>query len=177
MRNLTYISNPDKPTWVCTLCNPFMIEIGHVLGRCIVYNQTIDYSKYGFGDERKDIWGQEYKNGAYAVLGGQGHGEDEDAWFLQKPTLYDRDNLGHDWSEFIKEDWTANEAHEYIEFINKNFNYSWDKHGRYEPYFIMLTARLINRFEKKYGTVEKLFQNRLPKIMDQLKEKAKEYDS
>lgn len=163
------VSDPDRPQWVCTLCMPIAIEIGHVLGRWIIYNMALQpYLDKLNASGWKDNWSKEYEDGRYAVLGGQGHGDSESGWFLQKPIVTDD---YFDYCDYYEDHLTINEAHHHIEHITKVLDYSIENCGLYENYFVLKTSQLIERFERKYGNIEKLAEKRSLEIMKDLVQK------
>ena len=138
-------------TWVCTLCYPFALEIGHIWGNgSLIYMAPHPLDKMQEG----------YEGGKYAILQGQGHRDDECVKFSEKPT-YKR--YGKDWWErellpnellmsmdstlgFYE---TAKEFLIYNEKIERNFDW----------WFIEKLAGLVARFEKKFGPIEKFYES------------------
>lgn len=145
-----------------------MIEIGFILGRCLVYNENIDpyldrvgLAKKGWTDTNE----VSYADGHYAILGGQGHRDDESGWFHKKPhkleEMFNPDDYYEDWMSVA-------EAHRHVCYAQEQFHYYPEKDGYYETVLVELAARLIERFEAKHGNIERLFRKRTPKIFKDL---------
>lgn len=139
--------DPFKPDWVCTLCFPWMLEIGYVFPfGWLVYNKEVKGS----------LWSKEYEDGKFAFLKGQGHGEHEILFFDEKPYYVNLDDeYGYDW--FQIDSMNVRATLDSLEQIKK---YKPDLYGKimdewpyqtFAKYLLSRTARLLKNWEKRFN--------------------------
>jgi hypothetical protein len=72
-----YFESKNYATWVCSMCYPFALEIGHLAGcGSLIYMENHPYEG--------SIAMENYGTGKYALLHGQGHRDDESIIFDEK---------------------------------------------------------------------------------------------
>lgn len=154
MKRPYLITDPKNITagkcwWPCTLCYPTMLQIGAAAQYCIVYNKNPTSNGYGT-NSGNEAYGTE---GKYAVLGGQGHGDDEDFLFLKKPLLTKQefDKLYGDTSEYFNMVEKQLLVYRDVKYSIDNYGYNPDKNAYYEFWFLWRVSNLIRAWEKKFG--------------------------
>lgn len=136
-------SSGNHNTWVCSLCYPFALEIGRVyhVGSLI----------YMRNNPKDTLMPKEYtEKGTYALLCGQGHRDDEMAFFEDKPE-FDVDGYYKPYVINMDIGFSIDLYNCYIEqgFIKPNM-----KPYDFRRFFVMQLAKIVNNFEKKYGKIE-----------------------
>lgn len=138
-------------TWVCSLCYPFALEIGHLYGcgsLIFMKNHPLD-----------TMAPKEYGDGKFALLAGQGHRDEETIIFDERPRVeitpeFKLYNYHPDYGT-MKFDLSG--AIELYEMAIEYGNYT--KKQNFECFIIESLHKLINRWEKKNGNVEQFYEN------------------
>lgn len=169
MKTYYTISNYENPKFACTMCNPCMLEIGIAWGRCVVYNEGLE--QFGV----RDIWGKEYKEGRFAILSGQGHGEDESLFFNMDPSTYfDEEYTGYfDYCQPVLKSCSCFYGWDNVQFAIQNNWYCPERDGFYDECFLEVICRLVNAWKRKYKTTpQELFKSRSDVIINKIREKS-----
>lgn len=142
-RKYLITSDPTNPKWICQACYPAMLEIGFAGRHCIVYNKNHSHTNHG---------NIPYSNGKYAILDGQGHGEDEYTFFLKKP-IWDKNK--DDPIEIIDLKVYPNDGYDDILYSIEHYGYDRKKDGFYSYWVLNNVSSLLKAWERKFGqTVE-----------------------
>lgn len=146
-------------TWVCSSCYPFALEIGKIYGvGSLIF--MIDHPMDTLAPEK-------YGKGTYAILGGQGHRDDEVAFLSEKPvTVYDKNIKYYDTRPYNIDMSMSASINLYETYIKNGLvNANIDSY-KFQELFISRIAGLVNRFEKKYGVVETIYEKFLTERID-----------
>jgi hypothetical protein len=157
-------ADPYKPYWVCNLCYPTMIELGHIWGiGWLVYN-------------RSDETGEEN----YAILKGQGHRDDETIVFEEKPHRMEGDFsdtiIPYDFQMKFYDAINAFEAIKSLVGIKKfqDKNGPGILAGEVSHWITLQCVNIIAKWEKKFGNVEKFYKKFHVKRLKQREEYYKQ---
>lgn len=164
--NRNAVCDNHHKTWVCSLCYPFALEIGKIYG-----GYSLIYMRNTPLDNNMP---PDYGDGMYAILGGQGHRDDEVAFFKDKPTYtYDNEYKLLDISPgrikidlgdaiAIYKDFTD------IGAIKPNLN-----PYEFGPILIKKLADMVKKFEQKYGKIEEYYEVFFDQRADWLEDKRR----
>ncbi len=133
----------SKNTFVCTACYPFAMELGFIAGTgSLIY----------MANHPKDTATTDYKDGKFAILGGQGHRDDEIIIFEERPGFGEDDFLV---PETLSLD--VNDTVHIYEQAKKFANYNREKDGHFAFFLINKLDQLIKRWEKKNGPLKPFY--------------------
>jgi len=164
-------TKPYQPYWTCQLCYPTVLELGQINGLgWLIYDRDRETGK-----ER------------YAIIHGQGHGDDQTVFFEEKPRKEDEYFVPYNFSttSFCA---AINMFEDIKELVGiKPFK---DERGilagRVAEWVLIQCANIITKWENKFGNVEKFYkkfhvkQTKVWKIrcakMDKLHEQQKKIE-
>ena len=144
-------SAKNHNTWVCSLCYPFALELGKIYGcGSLIYQMNLPLDT---------LAPREYSTGKFALLGGQGHRDDEIIIFDTKPRVEIEKDVSYKSKYFYPEvmKFSLQDSILIYEMAVKHGGYTKEKDGYFEYFFIQKIHDLITRWEKKNGNLDQFY--------------------